>query len=77
MDKTRQDKETSEKSFKKKEEEKKIIVYKEDNGETVSVRATIEEINNSCITFLTNTNKITIPIHRLLKIKESLEENGR
>ena len=46
-----------------------LIIYLEDNGEIAKTYSNYE-IKDNYITFITIKNKITIPISRLIKIKE-------
>ena len=52
-----------------------LIIYKDDNDKVVKAFVTIVEIENSYVTFLTNSNEITIPIIRVLKIKHKRGED--
>lgn len=53
-------------------QDKPLIIYQDDDGE---VRKTYSfyEIKDNAISFETQSNKITIPISRLIKIKEGIE----
>ena len=54
---------------------KKIwISYLEENGNTFSGYLDLIELNTSYVRLQTKTNIITIPINRVLKIKEHREE---
>ena len=57
-----------------KTQEKKLILYLDDNGATIDCYAIILEITDSIVKFQTSENIITIPIFRLLKIKEKIKE---
>lgn len=46
------------------------ISYKEDNEQVVNGYVILISISDSLITFQTKTNKITLPISRVLKIKQ-------
>ena len=52
-----------------------LIIYQDDDGRE---RKTYSEyiISNNTITFFTQNNKITIPISKLIKIKEVKVANG-
>lgn len=50
---------------------KKLVIY-EEAGKVEQAWAIIEEITNSYITFKTESNRITIPLSRLIKIKEAI-----
>jgi hypothetical protein len=49
-----------------------FIIYLEDNNRQVSAYVYIQNINEGLITFKTNKNIITLPVNRIIKIKESL-----
>jgi len=51
-------------------EQEALIFYIDDNGETTSCYAVILSKENGFLTFKTKQNTISIPIHRVLKIKE-------
>lgn len=57
-----------------KTQEKNLILYLDDNGEATSCYAHVLEINESFVKFQTSENIITIPVIRLLKIKEKIKE---
>lgn len=46
------------------------ITYKDENDETQQGWFKIVEKNSGYITFLTGKNKITIPMSRILRVKE-------
>lgn len=50
--------------------DKPLIIYLDDNGEEKKTYSNYI-INDQTISFETQTNKITIPITRLIKIKET------
>lgn len=50
-----------------------FLIYLEDNGEPVSAYVYIISINEGLITFKTNRNIITLPVNRIVKIKEKIE----
>jgi len=53
---------------------KPLIIYVDDDDTVRNINAEIIELNNSYIKFKTDKeNTITIPIHRLIKIKEKDE----
>lgn len=52
-------------------QDKPLIIYLDDNSETKKTYSNYSK-NESTITFETQSNKITIPISRLIKIKEAL-----
>lgn len=53
-------------------DDKPLIIYLDDNGEEKKTYSNYI-INDQTISFETQTNKITIPITRLIKIKETKE----
>jgi hypothetical protein len=54
-------------------QDKPLIIYIDDDGE-VSKTYSDYELGVGTITFITNKNKITIPISKLVKIKEEKDE---
>ncbi len=50
-----------------------FIVYLEDNNQSVSAYVKIIDIKEGMITFQTNKNLITLPLSRILKIKEGIK----
>lgn len=50
-------------------ENKPLIIYLDDNGEEKKTYS-YYKVTDNIISFVTQSNKITIPIHRLIKIKE-------
>lgn len=50
---------------------KKLVIY-EEAGKIEQAWAIVEELTDSYITFKTDNNRITIPLSRLIKIKEGL-----
>jgi len=52
-----------------------FLIYLEDNNEPVSAYVHIIDIKEGLITFQTNKNILTLPVSRILKIKERAE-NG-
>jgi hypothetical protein len=56
----------------KDQEKKKLIVYLDDSNDIKQAYVIVEELNDSFVTFKTENNRITIPISRLLKIKEAI-----
>jgi len=52
-------------------EKESLIFYIDDNGESTSSYAVIISKDNGFLTFKTDKNIISIPNHRVLKIKES------
>ena len=52
-----------------------FVCYLDDNDEQVSGFVELIEINNTFVKFATNKNIVTIPMNRILKIKE--EKNGK
>ena len=55
------------------EDNKPLIIYTDDNGEIKKTYSNYE-LKNGTITFITQQNKITIPINRLIKIKEEKDD---
>ncbi len=55
------------------QEDKPLIIYLDDNGEIKKTYSNYE-IKDQVITFITQSNKLTIPLSRLIKIKEEKEE---
>jgi len=56
---------------------KKIfITYLDDNDKQVSGFVDLIEITDTLVAFSTTKNIVKIPMHRLLKIKETLEDGG-
>ncbi|MFA5992450.1 MAG: hypothetical protein WC796_01955 [Candidatus Pacearchaeota archaeon] len=53
-------------------EEKKTIIYKGEREEPESLIAIIENIDEHFITLITDTNRLILPLDRILKIKEKL-----
>lgn len=53
--------------------EEVFLIYLEDNGEPVSAYVRIVELKEGLITFETNKNRITIPISRVIKIKQKTQ----
>lgn len=47
-----------------------FLIYLEDNNQQVSAYVHILELKEGLITFQTNKNIITLPIARIIKIKE-------
>lgn len=62
-------------SNKDKELKEKLIFFIDERGEEKKIYAIITEQTSSTITFRTKENIFTIPIYRLIKIKEPIE-NG-
>jgi hypothetical protein len=60
---------------KDKEIKEKLIFFVDERGEEKKIYAVIIEQTASTITFKTKDNIFTIPIYRLIKIKEPIE-NG-
>jgi hypothetical protein len=56
----------------KDQEKKKLILYLDDSNDIKQAYVIVEELNDSFVTFKTENNRITIPISRLLKIKEAI-----
>jgi len=54
---------------------KKLIIFLDEKGEEKGIYAEIIEQTSSTITFKTKDNIFTIPICRLIKIKEPIEES--
>jgi hypothetical protein len=52
---------------------KPLIIYKDDGGEEKKTYSEYE-IKDGVISFITNQNKITLPISRLIKIKEEKKD---
>jgi hypothetical protein len=50
-------------------QDKPLIIYLDDNGEVKKTYSDYE-LKDQTITFITQRNKITIPISKLIKIKE-------
>lgn len=50
-----------------------LIIYLDDNGETKTIYSEYVIHDGVLITFLSTANKITIPLNRLIKIKEEKE----
>lgn len=58
-------------------QEKTIFLsYLDDNNETISTYVTLLRKNDIVIVFRTHGNIITLPMSRVLKIKESLNDGG-
>ena len=57
---------------KNQEVNKPLIIYLDDNGEERKTYSNYE-LSEGVISFVTQQNKITIPISRLIKIKEVKE----
>jgi hypothetical protein len=56
------------------ETSKPLIIYVDDDGETRKTYSYYEFLDGgNAISFETSNNKITIPIARLVKIKEGIE----
>ena len=53
--------------------QKKTIIYKGENDRVETLIAVIEDIDANFITLLTDTNRLILPLDRILKIKEKLE----
>lgn len=53
-----------------------LIFYEDDNKQIVSAYVYLIEISESVITFKTGSNIITIPVSKLVKIKQRCD-NGR
>lgn len=53
---------------------KVLLIYQDDDNKVVTAYATIIEFTLTYVQFDNGTNRITIPIHRLLKIKENSTE---
>ena len=51
----------------------KVIVYLDGNNKETDVLVSEFNINGDLISFITSNNKITIPLSRLIKIKEVKE----
>lgn len=47
-----------------------LILYRGENEELISAHVVIVFVGEGLLTFLTRENRITIPISRLIKIKE-------
>ena len=58
-------------------DEKKLILFLDDDGSVKDCYTNEYTIDNFLITFSTMENIITIPIFRLLKIKEKIKENRK
>jgi len=56
-----------------KNEKEFLIIYLDDDGEIKKTYSAVKKIRDNLITFETDDNNITIPIHRLLKIKEKIK----
>jgi len=56
------------------DETKDLVIYLDDNDTKITAFVEITDLNPSYITFLTNSNEITIPITRILKIKRKKGE---
>ena len=57
-----------------KNQEKPLIIYLDDDGEVTKTYSNYEFVNGgAAISFITQQNKITIPVSRLVKIKEGKE----
>lgn len=54
------------------QDKKKLVIYLDDSSEIKQAYAIVEELTDSYIIFRTNENRITIPLSRLIKIKESI-----
>ncbi len=54
--------------------QKKTIIYKGDNEKVETLIAIVENIDEHFITLLTDVNRLILPLDRILKIKEKLEE---
>jgi preprotein translocase subunit YajC len=52
---------------------KKTIVFVDDNNQISTLLAEIESISDSFVIIKTDTNRITLPRERILKIKEALK----
>ena len=52
--------------------DKPLIIYKDENDEIKTIYSEYS-IDGILITFLTTQNKLTIPLSRLIKIKEEKE----
>jgi len=57
--------------------EKDLIIFLDENDERKEIYINIKEIKESFVTFETNTNLITIPMSRVLKIKRKVMTNER
>jgi len=55
--------------------QKALIIFFEDNNE-VKTCYSYYKISEGCIIFETTTNKITLPLSRLVKIKEEKEDGS-
>ena len=53
--------------------ERKLIVYLNDDNKIQTLLAIVEEITSQFVVVKTETNRIMIPVPRVLKIKENLE----
>jgi hypothetical protein len=56
----------------KSREKKKLIIYLDDSNDVKQAYVIIEEIGDQFITFRTEENRISLPISRVLKIKEAI-----
>ena len=59
--------------MKGKDKKESLIIYLDDDDTKKNIYAVITEKNNSFLSFTTETNNITIPINRVLKIKDERE----
>ena len=52
---------------------KKTIIFLDDNNNVTTLLAEVESMDNYYIIIKTDTNRITLPRERMLKIKENLK----
>lgn len=57
-------------------EKEVFLIYLEDNNEPVSAYVHIIDIKEGLIKFQTNKNIITLPVSRIIKIKERFENES-